>query len=536
MHSPKISVLFSTFNRAALLRDALSSLTRQTLSKANFEVVVVDDGSTDHTSDIVAGFESNLPIRHVYQIHSGLAEGRNSGLRLAQAPVVMFMDDDDVASPSLLDEHLRSHRLHPDLNVGVLGFGDVHRAIADIPFMHFLANIAGYRFSYSQLEDGDVLDYKYFWVGRSSCKRDLLCSRGFFDPLFKFGCEDIELGFRLKESGTFKIIYNAAARSTMNRAVSLDDFLRRSYLQGRSNYNFWKKHLCYEIETWADVRDLDARWATAAAEADLIIASARGLDAIANTRSVEGLELDELTTSMLHRRYAQAIKMERLRGSYERMVESRSVQQIGSNNSDMKNAHAVSVKKKAIAIVGNGPIRPETADQIDRFDTVIRFNRCGNYGLAGKKIDILVMVNTGESGYCLAHNPRWINREALSAASEIWFPFSKACAEIDRISAELRGDDGTVYVDHSDEILQAHGRGRPYRFFNERTIREAAALLDKNGGVSNARPSTGLLTLLDVKERYPDNAIVLFGFTHEGWEGHAWDAERAIAHSLATYG
>ena len=83
MHSPKISALFSTFNRAELLREALSSLMRQTLPKENFEVVVIDDGSNDHTSEVVASFESILPIRYAYQTNSGLAEGRNKGIRLA---------------------------------------------------------------------------------------------------------------------------------------------------------------------------------------------------------------------------------------------------------------------------------------------------------------------------------------------------------------------------------------------------------------------------------------------------------------------
>jgi glycosyltransferase involved in cell wall biosynthesis len=323
MHSPKISALFSTFNRAELLREALSSLMRQTLPKENFEVVVIDDGSNDHTSEVVASFESILPIRYAYQTNSGLAEGRNKGIRLARAPVVVFMDDDDAASPSLLEAHLRSHRLYPDLNVGVLGFTDLLPTITDIPLMHFATKIGGYLFSYSRLVNGAVLDYTYFWGGRSSCKRELLIQRGLFDPVFKFGCEDIELGFRLKKSGPFKIIYNAEAKSTMIRALSLDDFLLRINRQGQSNYVFWRKHPCHEVETLADVRDLEARWRAVKENADLILASARGLDAIANARLMEGLELDELTIALLYRSYWHAIDMERLRGSYQKMIELR---------------------------------------------------------------------------------------------------------------------------------------------------------------------------------------------------------------------
>jgi glycosyltransferase involved in cell wall biosynthesis len=340
MHSPKISALFSTFNRAEPLREALSSLTRQTVPKEDFEVVVIDDGSTDHTRQVVASFESILPIRYAYQTNSGLAEGRNHGIHLAQAPVVIFMDDHDAASPSLLEAHFRSHQFYPDLNVGVLGFTDLAPTIAAIPLMHFVTKIGGYLFSSSRLVDGASLDYTYFWGGRSSCKRELLFQRGLFDPVFKFGCEDIELGFRLKESGPFKVIYNAAAKTTMIRAISLDDFLRRVNRQGQSNYVFWRKHPCDEIETWTGVRDLEARWRAVEENADLILASARGLDAIGNVRLKEGIELDDLTISLLHRSYWHAIDMERLRGSYQKMVESRLRVERGIQNKAMSRISA----------------------------------------------------------------------------------------------------------------------------------------------------------------------------------------------------
>jgi glycosyltransferase involved in cell wall biosynthesis len=321
--TPKISALFSSFNRAELLREALSSLTQQTLPKEDFEVVVIDDGSTDHTQEVAASFKSILPIRYAYQINSGLAEGKNHAISLARAPLVVFMDDDDVAAPNLLEAHLHSHQSYPDLNVGVLGFTDLLPTLANIPLMHFVTNIGGYLYSYSRLKNGAILDYTYFWGGRSSCKRELLNQRGLFDPVFKFGCEDIELGFRLKKSGPFRIIYNIGAKSTMIRAISLDDFLRRVHRQGRSNYVFWRKHPCDQIEAWTDVRELEARWKAVEDRYEALIASARGLDEIANARLKAGLELNKLTITLLHRSYWHALDAERLRGSYQKMMEQK---------------------------------------------------------------------------------------------------------------------------------------------------------------------------------------------------------------------
>lgn len=321
MNAPKISALFSTFNRAELLRKALTALQCQTLAKEHFEVIVVDDGSNDRTREVVSSFELTLPLRYVYQPNRGLAEGKNQGVGLANAPIVVFMDDDDVAAPDLLEEHLRTHLQYQDVNTAVLGYTDLSSDLSKLPLMHFVTQVGCYLFSYPGLSDGKVLDYTFFWGGRSSCKKKILLERGLFDPVFKFGCEDIELGYRLKESGPFRVIYNAGARSTMIRVVTLEDFLTRIYRQGQSNYVFWRKHPVEEVGAWAVVNDLDERWKSVKEKVESIKASVKGLDEIANARVREGVELDKSTVALLHRSYWHAFDMMRLFGSYQKMVE-----------------------------------------------------------------------------------------------------------------------------------------------------------------------------------------------------------------------
>lgn len=321
MNAPKISALFSTLNRAELLREALEALKSQTLPTEDYEVIVIDDGSTDHTREVVSSFQSSLPLQYVYQSHHGLAEGKNHGVKLANAPIVVFMDDDDVAAPGLLEEHLETHQRYPDENIAVLGYTDLRDDLANIPLMHFITQVGCYLFSYPNLSNGEMLDYTYFWGGRSSCKKNLLLERGLFDPVFKFGCEDIELGYRLKKSGPFKVVYNAAAKSTMIRAVTLKDFLKRLYRQGQSNYVFSQKHPAGEIVAWANVDDLQARWSAVEDKYEMIMASVKGLDDIANSRLLEGLELDELTVGLLHRIYWVAFDATQLYGAHTKMLE-----------------------------------------------------------------------------------------------------------------------------------------------------------------------------------------------------------------------
>lgn len=74
--NPLISVIIPTYNRADLLRSSLESLLRQKLSKSAFEVIVVNDGSTDSTEDICQSFRQLMDIKHVYQRNSGISAAK----------------------------------------------------------------------------------------------------------------------------------------------------------------------------------------------------------------------------------------------------------------------------------------------------------------------------------------------------------------------------------------------------------------------------------------------------------------------------
>jgi GT2 family glycosyltransferase len=91
---PALSIVICTRNRAALLRDCLASLGRQSVPARDFEVIVVDNGSTDATPDRVREFESSLSIRRMDEPRLGLSYARNTGWRAAQADYVAFLDDD----------------------------------------------------------------------------------------------------------------------------------------------------------------------------------------------------------------------------------------------------------------------------------------------------------------------------------------------------------------------------------------------------------------------------------------------------------
>ena len=114
-----ISVIIPTRNRAELLKSALGSLDNQTLSKGEFEVIVVDNGSTDHTADLVSGLTKEWEnLRCVHEATPGLHAGRHRGLKEAIGDVLVYIDDDIRATPSWLEAIAENFT---DPNVAMVG-------------------------------------------------------------------------------------------------------------------------------------------------------------------------------------------------------------------------------------------------------------------------------------------------------------------------------------------------------------------------------------------------------------------------------
>jgi GT2 family glycosyltransferase len=312
-HDVRISCIICTYNRINLLRQVFEGLLGQTLPRTDFEVIVVDDGSTEDVDSLVERYRSLLPIRYLKQENSGLGAAKNAGVAASRSPVLLFMDDDDVPSPSLLTEHLRTHEAYPQKHIAVLGHTNLHPSIADRPLMRFVTDVGCYLFSYGRVSDGDVLDYTWFWGGRSSCKRELLPGPAPFNPSFRFGCEDIELGYRLSARG-LRVVYNRSAITTMMRSSSLDEFCRRTELQGKSNWRFSQLHSSPEIRIWAHVDDAQSRWRRLRTEYDTIVETARRLDAMAEARVQHRIEIDSTFAALLHRAYWNALDTSRLKG------------------------------------------------------------------------------------------------------------------------------------------------------------------------------------------------------------------------------
>jgi glycosyltransferase involved in cell wall biosynthesis len=257
---PQISVVIPTYERAPLLERSLQSLTAQTLPPSQFEVVVVDDGSSDGTASVCARLADDIPLRSFRIENSGTSAAKNLGLFASHAPLVLFFDDDDLADPGLLEAHVEEHRTHPEENAAVLGYTTWAPELEITPVMEYVTEIGHLLFSYRTFEDGDRLDYTYFWAGRISCKRAFLAQHGIFDQGFRAaGIEDIELGFRLAKHG-LSVIHARSAKSFMLRSVTFDEFARRCVTRGRALWLFNSRHSDPRVARYCRVAEALEKW------------------------------------------------------------------------------------------------------------------------------------------------------------------------------------------------------------------------------------------------------------------------------------
>ncbi len=313
---PAITALICTYNRAYYLEKVLLSFEEQTLSKSEFEILLINDGSDDDTADVVDKFKNRLPIRYFFHENMGLAASKNRGIEEAKAPIVVFVDDDDVATSQLLEEHLSIHKKYNEENYAVLGYTDLDEPMANDPLMKYVTTEGCELFSYPMLNDGDTLNYTYFWGGRSSCKVGFLKRYGVFDPVFTFGCEDIELGYRLSLHG-LKVVYHKSAKSCMLRSITIDDFFKRLMRQGMSQSVFAKLHHADEIQRLCETVGAEEIWSDIKPVFDNLLSSARNLDSIVRSRNDCGLDVDELTMQLLYRAYGNAFKACKIKGIVE---------------------------------------------------------------------------------------------------------------------------------------------------------------------------------------------------------------------------
>lgn len=232
----RLSVVMPTYNRPDALPRALGALSRQTLDPASFELVLVEDPKNE--SPPAAG---GLPfaVRLLRGTQPGASSARNVGWRAAQAPLVLFMGDDIIGAPDLLEQHIAWHEQHAEETAGVLGRVRWARGLKRDAFMKWLDQ--GIQFDYATI-DGVEAGPGHFYTANVSLKRSMLERAGGFDEdRFPFLYEDIDLGLRLAEHG-FRLLYNEHAAAEHLHQPRLEDWTGRMERIARAERRWIERH------------------------------------------------------------------------------------------------------------------------------------------------------------------------------------------------------------------------------------------------------------------------------------------------------
>lgn len=245
----RLSVIIPTCNRSNLLQKALDSLVRQSLPGAHFEILVVDNGSTDATQQVIASCrERFLHFRDFYDATPGLHVGRNLGLKFARGEILVFADDDIQACSTWLEGIAEAFR---DPSVALVG-GKILPDFEVPPpdwFESLWADVQwgrtlGY---YTLLDFGDEateISPQYVWGCNFSIRRDVLREWGGFHPdampgkLIRFrGDGETAISRKVAASG-MKAVYSPKATVyhwVSKDRLSLEYLQKRAFAQGVSD-------------------------------------------------------------------------------------------------------------------------------------------------------------------------------------------------------------------------------------------------------------------------------------------------------------
>jgi cellulose synthase/poly-beta-1,6-N-acetylglucosamine synthase-like glycosyltransferase len=214
-----LSVIIPAYNAEKTLYSCLSALYDQSLPKRDYEIVVVDDGSTDGTSKIAKDFNVN----YLFQTNQGPATARNKGVHAARGNIVLFTDSDCIPEHNWIKEMVRPFG-DPDV-VGVKGTYKTTQTDLAARFAQ-----AEFEDRYDLLKKNPSIDMIDTYS--AAFKKDIFLQIGGFDQNFPVANnEDTDLSYRLATAG-YKLVFNPAASVYHSHPDTFIKYLKLKFWRG----------------------------------------------------------------------------------------------------------------------------------------------------------------------------------------------------------------------------------------------------------------------------------------------------------------
>ena len=239
-----ISVVIPTYNRLPILRKCLTALEKQNLDHniiQEYEIILVDDGSTDNSLECIAENKTNFPhLKTFQQNHQGPAAARNLGIEKAQGDTIVFIDSDLVVTEKFLQSHADAL------------ISGAEKIKSDRVFTYG-AVINTCNFDNPTSEPYKITDFSaaYFATGNVAIAKKWLEKTGKFDTQFHlYGWEDLELGVRLKKLDLKLIKCPEAVGYHWHPPFNLEqipNLIDKEIQRGRMGVVFYQKHPTWQV-------------------------------------------------------------------------------------------------------------------------------------------------------------------------------------------------------------------------------------------------------------------------------------------------
>jgi glycosyltransferase involved in cell wall biosynthesis len=239
-----ISVVTPTYNRRPILEKCLRALEQQVIDPAlvtGYELVVVDDGSTDGTQDWLRQSTAEFPhVRLVEREHGGAGAARTYGVQVAQGDTIAFVDSDVIMPPGSIQAHAQA-------------LTDAYQRLGDDRVFTAGRLVNTDNFDQPTTQPAKVTDFSnaFFDTANVAIARHWLLTAGLFDPDFsQYGWEDLELGVRLKNLGIAMVKVPEAVGYHYHPPFALDQIskmIEQEIQRGRMGAIFYQKHPTREV-------------------------------------------------------------------------------------------------------------------------------------------------------------------------------------------------------------------------------------------------------------------------------------------------
>jgi len=241
---PKVSIIIPTYNQSQYLEEAMESVLNQTYQ--NIEIIIVDDGSTDNTSEVVKSFDNK--IIYIPQKNKGASSARNAGIKKAQGQYVAFLDSDDMWIKNKLEKQIKFIQNNPE--IGLLGTGCYQ--MVDINKMIYKKIFP----AKNEILQKDLIKYNPFIQSSVIIKKDVFNHIDLYDEKFKES-EDYDLWLRIAQKYKVANLEQAlVTKRYYEKGLSKDKDNKQLYFALKAKRNaikrgqYSKLYYFYILKSW----------------------------------------------------------------------------------------------------------------------------------------------------------------------------------------------------------------------------------------------------------------------------------------------